>query len=80
MPQIEIKGRKPAPNGCYWGNIVLNDHYKLVMIEPVTEKAYRAWTNKACLVGHLPEWKEHEQREGWFYCDKPKEQFNIFDW
>lgn len=80
---IEIKGKRPAPNRMYWGNVYIKFKEdvkpKLVMVEPLTEDTYRAWSNCTKLFG-LVGWKISDKREGWVYYDLPKEEFTIFDW
>jgi hypothetical protein len=77
---MDIQGKRKAPNGMYWGNIfVPTQGSKLVMVEPINEKTYRAWTNCSKLFG-LKGWVISEKRSGWAYYDLPKEEFTIFDW
>ena len=78
--KVRIKGKKPAPNGMYWGNIEISQNkYKIVMVEPITENAYRAWSNSNNVIG-LQGWKVCDFRDGWVYKDMHPDKFSIFDW
>ena len=80
---MEIKGKRKAPNGMYKGNIQIKspngDFMKLVMVEPLTENTYRAWSNSSKVIG-LEGWEFDDLMDGWVYIDLNKDEFQIFNW
>lgn len=80
MDKITIKGKREAPNGMYWGNITIAPNaYKLVMVEPLNNETYRAWTNNSIIIGSTG-WTISKTRNGWAFKDMPIDEFIIFDW
>lgn len=79
MKKVTINGKRPAPNGMYWGNVTIANGYKLVMVEPLSDTKYRAWTNNSMILG-LPDWEISMDRKGWAFSDRKINEFIIFDW
>ncbi len=79
MEKIKIEGKRPAPNSMYWANILIGNKGKAVMVEPLDNETFRAWSNSTLILG-LPGWELSENRKGWTYKDMPIDKFTIFDW
>jgi hypothetical protein len=80
MQNEGVKGKKPAPNGMYWGSAHLsNGKRKMVMVEPLDEITYLAWTNSE-KVSILQGWKPSEERGGWFIKEFLLDEIEIFNW
>jgi hypothetical protein len=78
---MEIQGKRKAPNGMYWGNIeIQKDIYKCVMVEPLDENIYRAWSNSQLALRKNSGFTISDKRVGWAYKDLGKNEFKIFDW
>ena len=76
---MKIKGKKSAPNGMYWGNVqIKNKVHKVVMIEPIDEIIYLAWSNSSAIIG-LPGWNA-SKKKGWYCKEYLSEEVKVFDW
>jgi len=72
---MSSKGKRKAPNGMYWGN-VLN---KCVFIEPLGNGEFRAWSNNTRFLKEN-KWLLSETKLGWGYQDYFEEDLTFFDW
>lgn len=86
---MEIKGKRAAPNGMYSGNITIEGKLKVVMVDPIDENNYRAWTNSSLVVKRnkkmevvsvIDGWTISKLKPGWAFKDMHKDEFTIFDW
>lgn len=69
------KNKKKAPNGMYWGN-VLN---KCVMVEPLGDGTFRAWSNNSKFL-KTNNWELSDTKLGWGFEDFFEEEINFFNW
>jgi len=72
---MNSKGKRKAPNGMYWGNVI----NKCVMIEPLGNGVFRAWSNSEKFISSNA-WTLPIARLGWGYRDFLEEEVNFYDW
>jgi len=72
---MEVKGKRKAPNGMYWGN-VLN---KCVMFEYLGNGIFKAWSNNTKFI-KANDWQLSETKLGWAYNDFLEEEIIFYNW
>jgi hypothetical protein len=72
---MSSQGKRKAPNGMYWGN-VLN---KAVMVEPLGNGVFRAWSNNTKFL-RTNSWQLSEAKLGWGFQDYLEQEITFFNW
>lgn len=76
---MNSQGKRKAPNGMYWCNIMITNKGKCVMVEMLDNGKFRAWSNSSA-VKHLPDWNESKIKIGWMFKDVLEDDLTFFNY
>lgn len=74
---MSSQGKRKAPNGFYWVNILVNLKGKCVMAEPTDSGKFKVWSNSSSLD---ETWIPSELKKGWSFKIVEESELTFFDY